>query len=507
MRIGFTLGFVLALTAACWANAQGPDYPEPSHGAQADVLLIKNAIHIDGVGTPPRGPVNIIVRGNVIDAILPVTAPLPKLEGDVRVIDATGHYALPGFINMHTHLHGPWGLSAFPLDYIYNLWLACGITTVRDVGSVGAITLREKEKSAKGEIAAPRIFAYLWFPSGMIGETLTKAEQFDEAWLRERVRALKAMGADGLKLRHMDRDTIRIVTGEAHKQGLRTANHVGVEDLTAWDNAEFGTTTIEHWYGIPDAAIAGSQNFPPEYTYANELQRFRYAGRIWRETDPDTLDAVLLRMVEAEVAWVPTFAIYEASRDLQRAVTQPAFTSYLHPAMADYFAPDPAKHGSFFFGWTNTDEVYWRENYRIWMDAAKRFEELGGLIATGEDAGFIYQLFGFCYLRELQLHEEAGFHPLDVIKHATHNGAKALGEEDRLGRLRPGHQADIILVNGNPLENLQTLMPRGLHEALDHQGHGQGGITWTIKDGYPYRNEVLLEEAREIVAKARGKAN
>ncbi len=118
---------------------------------------------------------------------------------------------------------------------------------------------------------------------------------------------------------------------------------------------------------------------------------------------------MLQNLVDKGVAWDPTFAIYSASRDLQRAITQPAFRDYLHPAVEKYFAPDPTKHGSYFFGWTNTDEVYWKENFRIWMDAVKQFEELGGVVTTGEDAGFIYQLFGFCYLRELQLHEEAGF--------------------------------------------------------------------------------------------------
>lgn len=493
------LGAVFFVCIGAAAQNAGPAGAE--HGARADVLLVRNVILVDGAGTPAEGPVTIVVRGNRVDAVLAADAPLPVEAGDVRLIEGNGAYALPGFINMHAHIHGPWGLNAFPLEYIYSLWLACGITTVRDVGSVGNVTLKEREKSARGEIAAPRIFAYLWFPTGTIGTTLTTAEQHSEAWLRAQVRTLAEMGADGLKLRHFDRDAVRVIMDEANKLGLRTAHHVGVEDFDALDNAAFGTTTIEHWYGIPDAAIDGSQEFPPDFSYANELQRFRYGGRIWREADPELLDDVLKQMVTSNVAWDPTFAIYEASRDLQRAVTQPAFEEYLHPAMAAYFAPDPSKHGSFFFGWTNTDEVFWRENYAIWMRAVQRFEELGGLVTTGEDAGFIYQLFGFCYLRELQLHEEAGFHPLDVIKHATYNGAVALGVENELGRIRPGHKADIVIVNGNPLENLQLLMPRGLHEALDHQG--DGGIVWTIKDGIPYEAEKLLERAREIVAEAR----
>lgn len=489
--------FLAAIIAGPIAHAQS----EPVHGERPDALVIRNVTYVDGAGVPARGPATIVVRDGKIDSILSATATIPKMDGDVRIIDGTGMYALPGFINMHAHLHGPWGFDSLPLQFIYDLWLACGITTVRDVGSVAKITLEERERSAAGEIAAPRIFAYLWFPTGSTVGGLNTAERLSEKWLRAEVRRLKKMGADGMKLRHFDLDTVSVVMDEARKQGLRVAHHVGVEDFDALDNATLFTTTIEHWYGIPEAAIPGVQDFPADFTYGNELLRFRYAGRVWREADPERLDHVLRSLVLANVAWNPTFAIYEGARDLQRALTQPAFHDYLHPALARYFEPDPSKHGSFFFGWTNTDEVFWRENYRIWMDAVKQFSDLGGLVTTGEDAGFIYQLFGFCYLRELQLHEEAGFHPLEVIQHATHNGAKALGREHELGRIRPGHTADIVIVNGNPLDNLQVLMPRGLNATLDAQS--DGGIVWTIKDGIPYHAETLLKHARDIVAEAR----
>src|SRR5207249_1507715 len=109
--------------------------------------------------------------------------------------------------------------------------------------------------------------------------------------------------------------------------------------------------------------------------------------------------------------------------------------------------------------WTSTDEAYWRENYRIWMGAVKRFAELGGTVTCGEDAGFIYEMYGFGYLRELELHEEAGFQPLEVVTQATLNGATVLGQSEQFGRVRAGQLADLIVVNGNPLQNLRMLYP------------------------------------------------
>lgn len=500
--------FLLILSLAAPAAAQSPDLPAaPRHGHRSDALIIRNATVVDGSGTPARGGMTIVIEENRITSMYAEEAArvpgftAPPVQGDVREIDAEGQYVLPGLINMHAHTYGPWGLAVFPNEYIYKLWLACGVTTVRDVGSVAVLILNERKKSAANEIIAPRIYAYLWFPSGIIGSALTTEASLTEASIRETVRALNDRGADGIKLRGFDREATRIIMDEANRVGLRTAHHVGVENMNAWDNAEFGTTTIEHWYGIPDAAVPGIQDFPADFDHSNELHRFRYAGRLWREADPEKLQQVLQALADADVAWNPTFAIYEASRDLQRAVTHPAFDDYLHPALAAFFEPDPAKHGSFFFGWTSTDEAYWKENYRIWMDAVVDFDRRGGLVTAGEDAGFIYQLFGFCMLRELQLQEEAGFHPVEVIQHATSNGAIALGEGDRLGRLRPGYLADLIIVNGNPMEDLNVLTPRGLHDALDHQG--QGGIEWTIKDGIPYHAPTLLKDVREIVAEAR----
>ena len=94
--------------------------------------------------------------------------------------------------------------------------------------------------------------------------------------------------------------------------------------------------------------------------------------------------------------------------------SQPWFRDYLHPALAEYFRPNPANHGSYFLHWTSNDEAFWKENYRIWMAAVRDFDRLGGVVGVGDDAGFIYQIYGFGLLRELELQEEAGFVPLKL---------------------------------------------------------------------------------------------
>ncbi len=476
--------------------------PAPTHGVRPKRMVIRGAMIIEGNGTPAEGPKDIVIEGNQITQIValdPVamrdgTARRPP-AGDVE-IDGTGKYVMPGLINIHGHVQDERAGVAQPLDYQMKLWLGMGITTVRDVSSETAKTIQLRAKSLAGEVVAPRLYVYARYAYMPV--------PLNEAQARQRVRDLKAQGADGLKLFGMDKDLYGPVLDEAKKLGLGTAHHMAVDETNAWDAAANGLTSIEHWYGVPDAAILdGAQHFPSNFNYADEGMRFRWAGRLWREADPTRLQDVLKAMVKGNVAWNPTLEIYEASRDLQRAETQPWFNEYLHPTLEKYFRPDPSNHGSYFANWSSTDEAYWKENYRIWFQAVRDFERLGGTIGVGEDAGFIYQVYGFGLIRELELQQEAGFQPIKVLQHATANNAKILKEEGRLGRLRPGYLADVIVVNGNPLEDLKAFYPPRADAAA---GPG-GGVAWTIKDGIPYDAQRLMREVRELVAKAKKTAS
>ena len=498
----------LALCTASIAEAQGTRGIQ--HGVRPARFVIRNATVVEGNGTPASGPYDIVIEGSTI-ADLVALDPVALKAGRARrpaadaELDAAGKYVLPGLINLHGHVQEERGGIPQPLEYELKLWLASGITTVRDVGSDTRKTIELRARSAAGQVAAPRIFVYGVFGGGGDAVQTRGIRTGEEA--RARVRALKALGVDGIKILGIDRDLMEAMEDEAHKAGLRIAHHAGVEETNAWDDVRFGTTSIEHWYGIPDAAIPdGVQHFPPEYNYNNEVDRFRWAGRLWREADPERLGKVLQAMVDAHVAWDPTLDIYEASRDLARAQNQPWFRDYLHPALEEYFRPNPANHGSYFIGWSSTDEAYWKENYRIWMAALRDFERRGGVIGAGEDAGFIYQLYGFGLIRELELQQEAGFHPLKVIQHVTANNAGILGAGDRLGRVRPGYAADLIVVNGNPLEDLKVLYPTGTEAIRDGKVVHSGGVEWTIKDGIPYHGPTLLREVKELVAKARAAA-
>jgi len=490
---------LLTLATPALLQSQAPEHGRRPSGR----LAIRGGLIVQGNGTPAEGPYDIVIEGNRIVQMVPLD-PVALSAGRARrpeadrEIDATGKYVLPGLINAHGHLQNERGGIPQPYAYQFKLWLASGVTTVRDVSSGGDPKefLALKAASARGELEAPRLLVYAGYSQRPYPSTPTEA--------RARVKELKALGVDGIKIGGLDRDLMQAMEEEAKSAGLPIAHHVGVEETTAWDDVRFGTRSIEHWYGVPDAAFAdGVQHFPSDFNYNDETHRFRYAGRIWREADPERLRELLKAMVENDVAWDPTLVIYEASRDLQRAENQPWFEDYLHPTLEEYFRPNPANHGSYFIGWSSTDEAYWKENYRIWMAALRDFERMGGLIGVGEDAGFIYQMYGFGVIREMELHQEAGFHPLKVVQHATLNNARILGKENEIGRLRVGHLADLIVINGNPLEDLKVLYPTGTTTIVDGKAVKTGGVEWTLKDGIPYHGPRLLREVKEMVARAR----
>ena len=509
-----------ALTAATLAagsgiSAQSSQAAAPSgaaalHAKAQRRLTLRNVMVIYGSARPPFGPVDVVIENGAISFIGPTASRASTGSSDV-VIDGTGKYVMPGIVNTHMHWHEERqpGMPQ-PIQYERNLYLAAGVTTAREVGGDFDLSKRWQAESDAHTIISPRILVYPVVSKGQSG----RPEEI-RAWIRD----IAQRGADGLKIIAVDRDQLVAIMDEAHKLGLRTATHIGTEETTAKDYIELGVTSIEHFYGIGDAALDGVQRFPPEMNFSNEIHRFGRAGELYAQADPARLAKLTDQMVEGKVAWSPTLSIYEASRDLQRAQNAPWFRDYLHPSLEAFFRPSLDNHGSFFMGWTSTQEARWKQQYRIWMDALRDFGRKGGLITTGDDAGYLYSMYGFGISRELELHEEAGFHPLEVIEHATWNGARLVGMEDRLGKVREGFIADLLVVNGNPLENLKLLNPYGTDVFtlngrvvpnyspvgtgdVVRSAHG-GGIEWTIKDGIPYHVPTLMKEVRDMVAQAR----
>ena len=511
-KIAFCLFSALLFTTSNYAQTQG-DGPY-------DQLIIRGVTLINGDGSPPRGPIDIVVEGNRITQIQVVGYPgvaikdssRPQLKPGGRELDANGMYLLPGFVDMHGHIGGV--AQGADWNYVFKLWMAHGVTTVREPSGRGIDwTLDLKKRSAANSITAPRIFAYTGF-----GQTSSSFNPLDDLPIstpelaRKWVRANAARGADGIKFFGAEPQIMAAALDENKKLGLRSAMHHAQMSVARWNvlhSARAGLTSMEHWYGLPEALFNDRtvQNYPLDYNYQNEQHRFGEAGKLWQQAAApfsDHWNAVMDELLALDFTLDPTFNIYEASRDLMRARRAEWHEDYTLPSLWRFYQPSKISHGSYWHFWGTEEEVAWKENYRLWMTFINEYKNRGGRVTAGSDSGFIFQLYGFAYIRELELLREAGFHPLEVIRAATLNGAEALGADQDLGSVQIGKLADFVIVEENPLENLKVLYGTGAIKLTeDNEVVRVGGVKYTIKDGIIYDAKALLAEVKAMVDAAK----
>ncbi|MGA9239662.1 amidohydrolase family protein, partial [Robiginitalea sp.] len=299
---------------------------------------------------------------------------------------------------------------------------------------------------------------------------------------------------------------------ENKKLGLRSACHHAQLDVARWNvlnSARAGLTSMEHWYGLPEALFEDRtvQDYPLDYNYNNEQHRFQEAGKLWQQAAApysNHWNKVMEELIALDFTIDPTFNIYEASRDLHRARRAEWHETYTLPSLWRFYAPSKISHGSYWHYWGTEQEVAWKKNYQLWMTFVNEYKNRGGRVTVGSDSGFIYQLYGFAYIREMELLREAGFHPLEIIRAATLNGAEALGFDNEIGTITPGKLADLVVVEANPLENFKALYGTGAIKLTeDNEVVRVGGVKYTVKDGIIYDAKALLNDVKRQVDAAK----
>jgi imidazolonepropionase-like amidohydrolase len=479
-------------------------------------LILRGATLVDGTGAPPVGPVDIVVEGNLIRDIKSVGAPgaqidatkRPKAMAGDHELDLTGHYVLPGFVDLHGHLGGH--EQGTPAEYVLKLWMGHGITTSADPGSGNGLEFMvdHKKKSEANQITAPRLKPYVFYGQG-VKEPITRPDA-----ARAFVQDVARRGAEGIKFFGLRPELMAAAIDEAKKLGLRTTCHhaqLAVARLNVLDTARMGLTSMQHWYGLPEALFTDRtlQDYPRDYNYNDEQDRFSQAGRLWRQAAPPgspRWNAVIEELIKLDFTLSPTFHAYETTRDFMRMSRAEWHEEYTLPSLWRFYQPSRINHGSYFHDWTTEDEVAWRENYRLWMAFVNEYKNRGGRVGVGTDSGYTFNLYGFSFVREMELLREAGFHPLEVIRAATLQGAEALGVADRVGSLEPGKLADMVVVDENPVLNLKVLYGTGAVRLNDkNEVVRVGGVRYTIKDGIVYDARKLLADVRRMVREAKDK--
>jgi cytosine/adenosine deaminase-related metal-dependent hydrolase len=329
------------------------------------------------------------------------------------------------------------------------------------------------------------------------------------AWVREAAKT----GIDGLKLNASRPEVMAALIDEAKKLNLGTTAHLsqqGVAQMNALDAARLGLGTVTHFYGLFEALYDGFdvQPWPPGHNHSDEQHRFAQVARQWNLVHPQGSEewkALLAELKSLNVILDPTMTAYLASRDVMARRSADWHEAYTLPSLWDFYLPSRANHGSYYFDWTTADEVAWRNFYHVWMAFLNDYKNIGGRVTVSSDAGFIFNTYGFATIAEMELLQEAGFHPLEVIRGATLHGAQALfepkGKPIEFGVVRQGLLADLVIVTEDPVANLKVLYGTGAVRLNEQSGVAErvGGIKYTIKDGIVYDARQLLADVARMV--------
>ena len=431
------------------------------------------------------------------------------MEGD-RVIEGENLYIMPGMLNLHLHLRN----KSLPLDYIFYLQLATGVTSIGPAEEGRVQEILEDERN--NEVISPRLFPLYGWGS---------KTDFDEAFRMDPANAdkvAKRMIKNGVRQVYINNlcwnPTMFGAAAKAiERAGGITAVHIqpsSTSQVNALDAARLGVTMIVHHYGYAESALNRQvMNYPVDYNFLDENKRFREAAQVWIEAgeNPETrhrlLNDIADSLVYYGVTMQPNRATYEANRDIVRAHGLPWHEKYTHQVLWEMHLPSPHAHASFQYNWTSLDEYRWHYMYDLWGDLIYEFNKRGGRVAYGTDDNYQWSTGGFGNIRELQLVLESGMHPLEVLRSATYNSAQTI-LEPKLGMIQKGYIADILVVDGNPAENFRYLYPFGaiMMEEETEEMYRTKGIIHTIKDGVVFENDNLMREVERIVRESKENA-
>jgi hypothetical protein len=425
MRTGTRAGVALAL-ASCL-----PAFARPSR-AQDRPLVIVNVTVIPGTGDPALPGQTVMIAGGRIRSLSPEGTREPVL--DSRTVDGTGKYLIPGLWDLHTHLiHDTAGLG---------LYLANGVTAVRDMGGPLDSVLWVRDRVRSGSLAGPRV----WVAGPTVDGPkdarfrLTVRTAADGAHAAD---SLAARGVDVIKMHNaVPPDAFFALLRRARERGIAVGAHLPA-GLTPGQASDSGVRSIEHTVAFLGLAI------PREAQ--RSLDGIRAAGDAFLRDSADVLWARLKR----NGTWVvPTLIAARSSAerlDRRRDFRRDLRAWYVSRALERYWddafpAPDSVAPGTL--------------AARYLADTLARritgsMHRAGVGLATGTDVALPSIVPGFSLHQELALLVDAGLTPLEAIQAGTLNAARVAGAADSLGSIEVGKVADLVLLDADPLTDIR----------------------------------------------------
>jgi imidazolonepropionase-like amidohydrolase len=406
------------------------------------IVALTKATVIDGTASGPRRNIVVIIKN---DRILYVGDGVNIRFGNgVRILDLTGRWIVPGFIDAHAHLPNRDGAASFLAQL-----LAFGTTTIRAAANP-RVELRDLV--ARRVVLGPRLLVAGLLIDGKDSEN-GGAQAGTEDEVRAIVRRQAEQKVDFIKLYvGLPPNLVNAAIAEAHRHGLRVIGHLGA---TTWtEAADMGIDSLAHsWYAGLAHSVVPAQ-------YKAEFRDFyipnnRFDPKLfhkWREVvDPNGPEVARLASLlrERRIEVTPNLVLGEA-------VTwgdDPAVLERLEPAFAPAETALAWRRGRHPYSadWPVEAVAEAKRAFPQMARIIRVFHERGVLLTVGTDYMNPWMTPGVAFHRELELLLAAGIPPLDVLRMATRNGADALGILSETGTIEEGKRADLVVLTADPL--------------------------------------------------------
>ena len=442
------------------------------------VVALEHVRVIDGTGAAPATDQTVIIENGMIRELGPASR--VAVPGNAKILDLTGRSVIPGLVGMHDHMFYPTTAAGGPSEgapALYaemgfsfpRLYLAGGVTSIRTAGSLEPYTdLALKKMIDTGKMPGPKVHITGPYLEGVGSYTpqLHELSGPDDAvrlvnyWIDEGATSFKAY-------MHITRAELGAAIKAAHARGIKVTGHLCSVGFS--EAADLGIDDLEHGIVVDQEFNPNKQPdiCPPDADGHPSIEKV--------DVESEPVQTVIRKLVQHHVAVTSTLVIFETFAANRPPLQDRVLRAMSLPSRADYLAVrSKIAEGD------NNGALLLRKEMQFEHD----FVKAGGLLLSGEDpTGYGGALAGFGDQRQTELLVEAGFTALEAIHIATQNGAEFLGEADRIGTLRAGKQADLVVIKGDPSQKIEDIE----------------NIELVFKDGMGYDSQKLIKSVEGAV--------
>jgi len=430
------------------------------------VLVLRGGTLVDVASGKEIADSTIVMQGERIEQIGLGNTAIP--EG-AQIIDAKGKWIIPGLIDSHAHAENP---DETP----FSLYLANGVTTIRNPGGNLTVLRLTRERLIRGELVGPRLFFSgplldgippVWPDMSLLVDTAQRA--------RSAVNFLADQGVDFVKVyNNVKEPELRAIIETAKERGLPVAGHIP-RSMTMTRAVELGMTRLEH------IRVTGREMLSPgEADEIDPLPLGRREPLLWQRFDlqSEKMQALVQRLAQSKIFLDPTLVIAEETEvpnpegdkndPNNQYLSATVVERYVNLKSPIYELPAELQAAGL--------EAFHKQEKFVGMCS-----RAGVKIIAGTDGPGIGSLLpGFGLHRELELLVESGLSPLQALRAASLTAAAALGKDDRLGTVQAGKFADLVVLDADPLQEIRNL--RKIH--------------LVVQAGKTYAPDGLLQQAR-----------